>query len=412
MKFLDRLLKRNTTPAYDTYWNQFSGADVAGVTVNVNSTESISAVYACVAAISESVGSLPLNLYRKTESGREKATTHPLYRLLHDQPNEWQTALEFREQMQRQILLRGNAFAEIKWSSAGRVEALVPLHPDSVTVLVSDTNRLVYDVTDRKGHIRRLLADEVLHLRYHSDDGVMGRSPIAVARDTIGLALAERTHGERMFAQGTKLSGVIETQPGTTKDQARQIRESWAEGYGSVSNHGKTGVLPQGATFKTVSMTLEDAEWIEARRLSVEEVARLFRVPPVLIGDLREANYSNAVELGRYFVTHTLRRHLVLWEQAINRALITDTAHFFAEFNVEGLLRGDSLNRAQFYDYALKDGWMLKSEVRQLENLPAIQGINDAQQEAAPPADTSPQAEGARPNQKAQESGRPQGGAA
>ncbi|ABR85708.1 TPA: phage portal protein [Pseudomonas aeruginosa] len=412
MKFLDRLLKRNTTPTYDTYWNQFTGADVAGVTVNVNSTESISAVYACVAAISESVGSLPLNLYRKTDSGREKATTHPLYRLLHDQPNEWQTALEFREQMQRQILLRGNAFAEIKWSPSGRVESLVPLHPLNVTVSVSDTNRLLYDVTDRKGHVRRLLADEVLHLRYHSDDGVLGRSPIAVARDTIGLALAERTHGERMFAQGTKLSGVIETQPGTTKDQAKQIRESWAEGYGSVSNHGKTGVLPQGATFKTVSMTLEDAEWIEARRLSVEEVARLFRVPPVLIGDLREANYSNAVELGRYFVTHTLRRHLVLWEQAINRSLITDTAHFFAEFNVEGLLRGDSLNRAQFYDYALKDGWMLKSEVRQLENLPAIQGINDAQQEAAPPADTSPQAEGARPNQKAQESGRPQGGAA
>lgn len=405
MKFLGRLLKRNTTPAYDTYWNQFAGADVAGVTVNVNSTESISAVYACVAAISESVGSLPLNLYRKTDSGREKATTHPLYRLLHDQPNEWQTALEFREQMQRQILLRGNAFAEIKWSSAGRVEALVPLHPDSVTVLVSDTNRLVYDVTDRKGHIRRLLADEVLHLRYHSDDGVMGRSPIAVARDTIGLALAERTHGERMFAQGTKLSGVIETQPGTTKDQARQIRESWAEGYGSVSNHGKTGVLPQGATFKTVSMTLEDAEWIEARRLSVEEVARLFRVPPVLIGDLREANYSNAVELGRYFVTHTLRRHLVLWEQAINRALITDTAHFFAEFNVEGLLRGDSLNRAQFYDYALKDGWMLKSEVRQLENLPAIQGIDDDREEETPPANgaTSPAGAGDDSGGKAEE---------
>lgn len=412
MKFLDRLLKRNTTPAYDTYWNQFSGADVAGVTVNVNSTESISAVYACVAAISESVGSLPLNLYRKTESGREKATTHPLYRLLHDQPNEWQTALEFREQMQRQILLRGNAFAEIKWSPSGRVESLIPLHPLNVTVSVSDTNRLLYDVTDRKGHIRRLLADEVLHLRYHSDDGVLGRSPIAVARDTIGLALAERTHGERMFAQGTKLSGVIETQPGTTKDQAKQIRESWADGYGSVSNHGKTGVLPQGATFKTVSMTLEDAEWIEARRLSVEEVARLFRVPPVLIGDLREANYSNAVELGRYFVTHTLRRHLVLWEQAINRSLITDTNHFFAEFNVEGLLRGDSLNRAQFYDYALKDGWMLKSEVRQLENLPAIQGIDDAREEETPPEDTTAQAEGVRPDQKAQEPGRPQGGSA
>lgn len=382
---LFRLFKRSspepTTPAYDTYYDRLSLApNVAGVSVNAITAESISAVYAAVAAISETVGSLPLDVYRRTEDGREKAKNHPLYSLLHDQPNAKQTALEFREQLQRHVLLRGNAYAEIVWNRAGRVEALLPLHPDSVTVLRTNTDDLLYEVTDRLGRLRRLLPDEVLHLRYHTDDGILGRSPIQVARDTVGLALAERTHGAKLFEQGTKLSGVIETPPGTTKEQAAQIRESWATGQAGVNNHGKTPVLPQGAQYKTVSMTLEDAEWIEARRLSVEEVARLFRVPPVLIGDLREANYSNAVELGRYFVTHTLRRHLVMWEQAISRSLINDPSTFFAEHNVEALLRGDSLNRAQFYQRGIEDGWMLKSEVRKKENLPAIQGIDDEQE--------------------------------
>lgn len=384
MKLFRRLFEKRSD-AYDTYWDRFSAArEVAGVTVTPGSAEGISAVYAAVSAISESVASLPLDIYRRTDDGRVKARQHPLYKLLHSEPNEHQTALEFREMLQRHVLLRGNAYAEIRWNAAGRPESLKALHPDSVTLLVTTDDRLVYDVTNRQGVTRRLLADEVLHLRYHSDDGLMGRSPIQVARDTIGLALAERTHGERMFAQGTKLSGVIETQPGTTKEQATAIRESWAAGQAGVGNHGKTAVLPAGAEFKTVSMTLEDAEWIEARRMSVEEVARLFRVPPVLIGDLREANYSNAVELGRYFVTHTLRRHLVMWEQAINRTLINDTATFYAEHNVEGLLRGDSLKRAQFYERAISEGWMLRSEVRALENLPAIEGIDDATTEEAP----------------------------
>ena len=381
MKKLFRLFTRsdNNTPAYDRYFDQFSQAsNSAGVNVTVQTAESISAVYAAVAAISESVGSLPLDVYRRTDDGRDKARTHPLYSLLHDAPNDWQTALEFREQLQRHILLRGNGFARIRWSGAGRVQSLEPIHPDSVSIMRSSASeRLVYEYTDRHGKLQRLTADEMLHIRYHTEDGVLGRSPIQVARDTVGLALAERTHGERMFANGTKLSGVIETQPGTTKQQAGDIRESWAAGQGGVSNHGKTAVLPQGATFKTVSMTLEDSEWIEARRLSVEEVARLFRVPPVLIGDLREANYSNAVELGRYFVTHTLRRHLVAWEQAINRTLLG--SGFFAEHNVEGLLRGDSLNRAQFYQRGIEDRWLLPSEVRRMENLPTVEGIDDVQ---------------------------------
>lgn len=408
MKF-PRLFKRSspepTTPAYDTYYDRLTGfPGVAGVDVNTTTAEGISAVYACVAAISETVGSLPLDVYRNTDNGREKAKTHPLYRLLHDAPNNYQTALEFREQMQRHVLLRGNAYAEIVWNPNGSVKALLPMHPDSVTVLRSSLGNLVYDHVDGKGNQRRLLADEVLHLRYHSDDGILGRSPIQVARDTIGLALAERTHGAKMFEQGTKLSGVIETPPGTTKEQAGQIRESWSAGQAGIANHGKTAVLPQGATFKTVSMTLEDAEWIEARRLSIVETARLFRVPPVMIGDMEAANYSNVVELARFFVTNTLRRHLVMWEQAINRACINNPA-FFVEHNVEGLLRGDSLARANFYQRGIEDGWMLRSEVRRIENLPAIEGIDDAQTENAAPAAGGPNAQPDAADQDAQAKG-------
>lgn len=387
-KLFTRASPEPTTPAYDTYYDQFAtGANVAGVNVNAQSAEGISAVYACIAAISETVGSLPLDVYRNTDSGREKAKTHPLYKILHAEPNGYQTALEFREQMQRHVLLRGNAYAEIVWSRAGRVEALLPLHPDSVTVLKTADGKLLYETADGNGRTRRLLAEEMLHLRYHSDDGILGRSPITVARDTVGLALAERTHGAKMFEQGTKLSGVIETPPGTTKDQAGQIRESWNTGQAGVANHGKTAVLPQGATFKTVSMTLEDADWIAARRLSIVECCRLFRVPPVMVADMEAANYSNVVELARFFVTNTLRRHLVMWEQAINRACITNPA-FFVEHNVEGLLRGDSLTRANFYQRGIEDGWMLKSEVRRIENLPTIEGIDDEKEaeDAQPPA--------------------------
>lgn len=409
MSLIQRLFKRSSpepsTPAYDQYFSNLAGfGGVAGVDVNTTTAEGISAVYACVAAISETVGSLPLDVYRNTDNGREKAKSHPLYRLLHDAPNNYQTALEFREQMQRHVLLRGNAYAEIVWNPNGSVKALLPMHPDSVTVLRSSLGNLVYDHVDGKGNQRRLLADEVLHLRYHSDDGILGRSPIQVARDTIGLALAERTHGAKMFEQGTKLSGVIETPPGTTKEQAGQIRESWSAGQAGIANHGKTAVLPQGATFKTVSMTLEDAEWIEARRLSIVETARLFRVPPVMIGDMEAANYSNVVELARFFVTNTLRRHLVMWEQAINRACITNPA-FFVEHNVEGLLRGDSLARANFYQRGIEDGWMLRSEVRRIENLPAIEGIDDAQTQDAAPAAGGPNAQPDAADQDAQAKG-------
>ena len=347
--------------------------------------ESLSAVYACVSAISETIAGLPLILYKRTDDdGRERAKAHPLYRVLHDQPNDRQTALEFREQMQAAVLLRGNAFAEIERDHAGQVVALIPL--TSVSVLQLASGRMAYEVTDGKGAVRRLLQEEVFHLRHRSDNGLVGVAPITASRETVQLALAEREHGTATFNNGARLSGILKFPQRLTRDQNDQLRDSWESQHAGGSNAGKTAILQEGVEYQTVSMSMEDSEYLASRQFSVEEIARLYRVPPTIIGDLRHGNYSNSVEMNRVFVVHTLRRHMTMWEQAIARSLLTEAGRrmYFAEHNVEGLLRGDSANRADFYSKAIADKWMTVDEVRKLENLPKLEHAQ--QDQAAPPA--------------------------
>jgi HK97 family phage portal protein len=356
--------------ASDPYWSNYQA--LRGGTSPARA-ESISTVYACVSAISETIASLPLMLYRREgDDGRERAKDHPLYSVLHDTPNGIQTALEFREQMQAAVLLKGNAYAEIQRGWDGQVRALLPLPSDRVTVLTLDSGRLGYEYADKKGNVRRLLQEEVFHLRHRSENGILGISPITAAREVVDLALAERDHGNSTFNNGTRLSGVLKFPQKLKPEQRKAIGDSWASQHAGGANAGKTAILEEGVEYQTVSMTLEDAEWIAARQFSVEEVCRLFRVPPTIVGDLRHGNYSNSVEMSRQFVVLSLRRHLTMWEQAISRCLLTDAGRrtYFAEHNIEGLLRGDSLNRAQFYHYALTDKWMLPDEVRKIENLP------------------------------------------
>ncbi len=373
----------------DNYWENWQM--LRSGSINPETAQSVSAVYACVSVIAETIGSLPLHLYDKDET-RTKAKSHALYAVIHDTPNEYQSAVEFREWMTACYLLRGNAYALVTRGWDGQVTELRPLHPDAVS-LVKVGNKYQYQtVIDEKPV--RLLPHEVFHLRHRAGDNpLLGVSPIQIARETIDLALSEQRHGSAMFNNGTKLSGVIETAVGTTKDQAKTIAETWKATHAGAANHGGTPVLPDGATFKSVSMSLEDAEWIAARQFSVEEIARLFRVPPTIIGDLRHGNYSNSVELARQFVTISLRRHLVAWEQAIARQLLTAQGRrdYFAEHSVEGLLRGDSNNRATFYKSGIEAGWLRPSEARQLENLPPIEGIDEnihTIQTEAPTAET------------------------
>lgn len=374
MSLIDRMMTRlgfERRSDGDNYWQNF--AALRGNGISPQRSESVSAVYACVAAISETVASLPLILYRRTEDdGRERASDHPLYSVLHDTPNEQQTALEFREQMQAAVLLRGNAYARIIHGWDGQVRQLLPMHPDRTTVLRLPSGRLGYETTDAAGRLIRLNQDEVLHLRHRTDDGVLGVSPLTRAREVVQLAIAEREHGNSAFSNGTRLSGILKFPQKLKKEQREGLASSWTSQYSGGANAGKTAILEEGVDYQTISMTLEDAEWIAARQFSVEEVCRLFRVPPTMVGDLRHGNYSNSVELARQFVTMTLRRYLVMWEQAISRACLTTQGakSYFAEHSVEGLLRGDAKNRADFYHEALSDQWMTVDEVRKLENLP------------------------------------------
>ena len=363
----------------DPYWSNFSSLQSGPV--NAQTAQGVSAVYACVSAISETIASLPLILYRRDGEGRSPAPEHALYSVLHDQANEHQTALEFREWMQAAVLLRGNAYARIIRGMDGQVRELLPLSPDRVQVLrVAD--KIAYDFTDAKGVVHRLLSGEVLHLRHRAgDDAVLGVSPISAAKGVVELAIAEADHGTATFRNGARLSGILKFPQKLKPDQRTALKTSWDTQYSGGSNSGKTAILEEGVEYQTVSMTLEDAEWIAARQFSVEEVARLFRVPPTVIGDLRHGNYSNSVEMACQFVTMTLKRHMVMWEQAIASKLLTEAGRrtYFAEHALEGLLRGDSTNRSAFYQSGIAAGWLLPSEARRLENLPVIAGIDDAQ---------------------------------
>jgi HK97 family phage portal protein len=365
------------------------GWPVAGLSsVTPSSAQSVSAVYACVSAISETVASLPLIVYRRNGEDRERASDHPLYRVLHDQANPEQTALEFRELMQANVLLCGNAYARIVRGTDGQVRELHPLHPDLVSVK-RGTDGLVYDYQDGKGTTHRLLAYECLHLRHRiGPDGILGVSPIAIARGTVELAIAERDHGVSTFNNGAKLLGVLKF-PGMLKPEQRAtIAASWASQHAGSANSGRTAILESGVEFQAVSVNMADAQWLESRQFSVEEIARLFRVPPTVIGDLRHGNYSNSVEMARQFVTQSLRRHLVAWEQAISAKCLTEAGRrtYFAEHAVEGLLRGDSTSRAAFYASAIAAGWMQPSFAARLENMPLFDGIDDAPTPDAPPA--------------------------
>lgn len=356
----------------DNYWDNWQA--IRSGPVNDKTAQSVSAVYACVSAISETIASLPLHLFERGDE-RTKAKKHSLYTVLHDIANPYQTALEFREWMTACMLLKGNAYARIERGWDGQVTALHPIHPDRISIQ-RNKDSIIYEYSDHDGKAHRLLKSEVFHLKHRAgDDVLLGVSPIQASRETIELSISERDHGNATFKNGTKLSGILKFPQHLKPEQRAGLKASWESQHGGGANAGKTAILDQGVDFQTVSMSLEDAEWIEARKFSVIEVARLFRVPPVIIQSMESANYSNSVELARQFVTLCLRRHLVAWEQAISMQLLTTAGRqqYQPEHSVEGLLRGDSTTRAAFYREGIDAGWLLPEEARDLENLPKIQ---------------------------------------
>jgi len=354
---------------------------LSATSVTPDSAQSVAACYAAVALIAEAIGSLPLRLYRQDGDDRKAATDHPLHTVLHRAPNEQQSATEFWEWMVSSMLLTGNAYARIVRGWDGQARSLDPMVTSNVTIMRKGETIGGYEYTDRDGKRERLLPSEVFHLRHRAgNDPLVGVSPITAARAVIQLAQAEAQHGQSTFNNGTRASGIL-SMPGRLKPEQRQaIAASWASQYAGGINAGKVPIMEEGSTFTPISLSLADSEWVASRRFSVEEVARIFKVPPVLIGDLSHSTYSNSVAMDMFFAKHTLGRHLSAIEGAINRQLLTPQAArtMYAEFSLEGLLRGASTERAAFYSSAIASGWMRPSEARRLENMSVIEGLDDA----------------------------------
>jgi HK97 family phage portal protein len=345
----------------------------SGAAVTAESSMRVAAVYGCVRVISETVASLPLHIYRRTSNGKERADTHPLYRLLHDTPNAYQTAMEWREMMQAHLCLRGNAYSYINWVGESRATELLPLHPDRVTVRQRPDMTLVYEVETAGGR-REFSPEEILHLRGLSSDGIVGRSVLEDARETIGVAISTQEYAGRFYANDATPSLAVTLQGKLGPDARKRFVDTWNETFAGSRNARRTVVLEEGAKVEPIAMTFDDAQFLETRKFQRSEIAGIFRVPPHLIGDLERATFGNIEHQSIEFLTHCIRPWLVRWEQALSRALFTAPGLYYPEHSVEGLLRGDIKSRYDAYAIGRANGWLSANDIRSLENMNRIEG--------------------------------------
>lgn len=361
----------------DSYGNSNSG-----VRVDELRAMQTSAVYACVKILSETIASLPLHLYKKGKDGRnELAEQHPLFSCLYEMPNEEMTSFEFREMMMTSALLWGNGYARII-RRQGHVKELWYLKPQNMTVeRDTQTGKIKYTYTDDVTNETFVYKpNQIFHLKGLSYDGVKGISPIAQVREAVGLALATEEYGAKFFGNGARPGGVLE-HPGILKDPEK-LRESWNRVYQGTKNSHKVAVLEEGMKYHSIGIAPEDAQFLETRKYQVNEICRIFRVPPHLVGDLERATFSNIEHQSIEFVQHTIRPWIVRWEQAISRLLLDDSERllYFARFNVDGLMRGDYKSRMEGYAIGRQNGWLSINDIRRLEDMalvPAEQGGDD-----------------------------------
>jgi len=364
----------------DNFW--YAPVDFApsatGDIVTPDTALKVAAVKACVTVLSEDLAKLPLILYRRrSDGGKDRATDHSLYTKLHDRPNRWQTRFEFVQCMQINRLLRGNAYAEILYKN-GRIDQLIPRNPDYVKVEQLEDYSLRYQYFS-KGQWRTILQDNMLHIRYFSIDGITGIGPIKLHRDTIGLGIAGEKFAANAYGSGgLKRTAIKKPDYFKNVDTGKLLAQSWREAYGGVNN-GKVVFLEGGAEPVVIGMTLEDAQYIEGNQFNIEQICRMFRVPPHKIQHLLRATNNNIEHQGMEYVGDSLLPHCVQWEGAISRDLLyeDEQSTFFAEFLTDALLRGDTATRYEGYSKAINTGWMNRNEVRIRENMDPVDGLDD-----------------------------------
>lgn len=347
----------------------------SGLEINRQTALSISAVWACVRVLSETLASLPLHLYRRLEKGKERATDHPLYDVLLRKPNEEQTAFQYRELLEAHLVLQGNAYSQIVTNGQGQVKNLWPLDPEKMTPRRSG-GRIIYEYikNDRK-HI--LTSGEVFHIPGLGYDGIQGYSVLHMFKQAFGSARAGERFGAEFFKNFAQPKGVIKM-PGKLRDDAvrKRMSASWQEQHGDWGRKHGPAILEEGAEWQSTSIPPDDAQFLTTRKFSITDIARIFRTQPHLIGDLEHATYTNIEHQGIEFVVHTMRPWFVRWEQAIGRQLLSeaDQREYFAEFLIDALLRGDSAARWSAYRTAREIGVLSANDIRAMENLNPVEG--------------------------------------
>jgi HK97 family phage portal protein len=378
-RLLGRERRSQTVGTADPYLGEFLGRrDGIGGFVDPGRASGLSVAQAAITCIAQNLASMPLHLYeRQADGGRARAAAHPLYDVLHDMAADGMTAFEAREALVASLLTRGNAFALIEWNGRGQVTALRPLDPITVGVERLRSGRLRYRVTDHRGGVTVHLQEEVLHLRYRlAAGGVMGVSPIELARETFGLALTQQDQAGKQAGRAFRPEGVLSFPnqiAGTGKaDAIRQIGER-AEAMGAS---GGVLVLDGGAVWSPMALTAKDAEFLKSRKLSDLAVARIFGVPPTAIGITDNATYSNVDGESRALVMRCLAPMARRLEQAMNAALLPEAARrrMFVEHDLAGLLRGDLKARYEAYRIGRQAGFLSANEIRGWENMPRIDG--------------------------------------
>lgn len=348
-----------------------------GIHVSPGTSIRNTAVFDCVRILAETVASLPLIIYeRQVPRGKKRAQDHYLYSILHDKPNEKMTAFEYRETLQGHLALWGNAYSQIDYDARGRVRALWPLRPDKMLDIVEENGRRFYHYQLPSNKLEWLPEERVWHLRGLGGDGLNGYSPITLMRKAIGLGMAAEEYGSRFFGSGARPGGVLE-HPGKLSDDAHtRMSKSWNESHRGLENAQTVAILEEGVKYTQVGVPPDDAQFLETRKFQVTEIARIFRMPPHMIGDLERATFSNIEHQAIEFVVHTIRPWLVRWESSISQFLMLadERQRYFAEFLVEGLLRGDTASRFEAYATGKQWGWLSTNDIREFENMNPIEG--------------------------------------
>ena len=383
MNLLSKIFKSRDKPKNFYRFNGWPfvfGKSAAGAKVNEFTAMQTTAVYACVRILAESIAGLPLHVYEYRGNGKERVPEHPLYFLLHDSPNSEMTSFIFRETGMIHLLLWGNFFAQIIRDGMGRVAGLYPLLPNRMSVDRDEHGQLIYTYTPmpdgnpniKGGQSIKLRREDVLHIPGLGFDGLVGYSPIAMARNAVGMTLACEEYGAAFFANGARPGGVLE-HPGVLKDPSK-LRESWHSVYGGTANTGKVVVLEEGLKYQQISIPPDEAQFLETRKFQIDEIARLYRVPPHMIGDLEKSSFNNIEQQSLEFVKYTLNPWVVRWEQSLQKALLAlgEQKRYFIKFNVDGLLRGDYQSRMQGYATGRQNGWFSANDIREMENMNPI----------------------------------------